>query len=561
MKPRCVLRSRFLTIMFGALVALSACPAWAHADAGVPMLALMAVPMWASLLVIIPLEAFVATRRLGTRWGKSLKVSSVANIVSTVVGVPLTWLVLVAVEMGLQYAGGFTTGPGPQNPLSPLVGVAVGAVNMIVMAPWLVPYEGNFYWMIPTAALILCVPFFFASVWIEYLIARLMMGREHAPQTRDWAWMANIASYGLLVLVPGVLLATGLIQHARTAGDDEHRSVEQVSAERLWQIAIAREDERQAAAAHPRSIPTPVGDARPQAMNRADSLWRVGDDEHRAGDDARAEQDWIASLAEYDRLDSVRAQPGWRLVRSAMSPSEAACSLANLYYDHARYAEARPLFERLVRRRDALLDRGTQDPFPAYPLDLALAYEKTGDTLRAEQFYRHVVAREGSLRRGDHDVLLGALIGLADLFVARGDSTQAVELYRRAAGMPEDVFNPRSADRALLQLVRICRAQRRFTEAETLLASGIAHASRYSSSEFPDSTGAGPLFLDLAMVYLDEGALPQAAHAAKTALRWDTRPREAAAAYALVLERMGRSKEASEWRQRANTGVGAATER
>jgi len=91
-----------------------------------------------------------------------------------------------------------------------------------------------------------------------------------------------------------------------------------------------------------------------------------------------------------------------------MSPSEAAYSLANLYFAHARYAEARPLFERLVRRRDALLDRGSENPFPAYPLNLAVAYERTGDTLRAEQFYRHVVEREGRLRRGDRDALLGA---------------------------------------------------------------------------------------------------------------------------------------------------------
>jgi Tfp pilus assembly protein PilF len=120
-------------------------------------------------------------------------------------------------------------------------------------------------------------------------------------------------------------------------------------------------------------------------------------------------------------------------------------------------------------------------------------------------------------------------------------------------GMQKDVLDPSSTDRALLQLVRICRAQRRFTEAETLLASGIAlDASWYGASEFPDSTGAGPLFLDLAMVYIDEGALPQAAHAVKTALRWDSRPHEAAAAYALVLEREGRSEEALAWRQRAS---------
>ena len=75
-------------------------PDVAHADTGVPMLALMAVPTWVSLLVIIPLEALIARKLIRSGWLDSLKLSSIANLISTVVGVPLTWGPLLFIEFG-----------------------------------------------------------------------------------------------------------------------------------------------------------------------------------------------------------------------------------------------------------------------------------------------------------------------------------------------------------------------------------------------------------------------------------------------------------------------------
>src|SRR5262245_58063297 len=84
------------------LLAVSGSPA--RADVGVPMLLVMGVPMWASLIVIIPLEAWVARRVLNGDWPRSLRISAAANLVSTVVGVPLTWGLLFVVELGLGAA-------------------------------------------------------------------------------------------------------------------------------------------------------------------------------------------------------------------------------------------------------------------------------------------------------------------------------------------------------------------------------------------------------------------------------------------------------------------------
>ncbi len=42
-------------------------------------------------------------------------------------------------------------------------------------APWLIPYESDFHWMMPVAGLVLLIPFFFVSWWSEYFVARKMI--------------------------------------------------------------------------------------------------------------------------------------------------------------------------------------------------------------------------------------------------------------------------------------------------------------------------------------------------------------------------------------------------
>jgi hypothetical protein len=512
------------------------------------MLVLMAVPMWASLLVIIPLEAFVATRRMGTSWARSLKVAAIANLASTVVGVPLTWLVLAAAEISLQYAGSLLAPhAGPQHPLSPLAGIAVGAVNMVMMAPWVVPYEESLYWMVPTAALILCVPFFFVSVWVEYLIARRMMGREHATQTRDWAWRANLWSYSLLVLVPIALLGKSLVDHHATANDETHRSVDMVSAERLWELAVARVHQPKPQ----RVIPTAI-DGRPAAQTPADSLWRAGDDSHRSGNDRIAEAQWRAAL---NALDQPRRGAALSTRQGSISPAEVLLSLASLYYAETRYAEAIPLYERLGAIRDSNLAKGKDGSFPGPSAELASAYDNVGKPERAESYCQHVVDQEEKLRERDDANLIWALTRLGSHCAARGDSARAEKLWLQTIALAKTSDDVSFGDeQAYHALVAQLRKQERLQEAADLLAAGIArYADIYHQGEFPDSLGAGPLFLDLGLVYLDQGALPQATHCIKSSLRWDSHLHEAAEAYARILDREGKTAEAESWRNRASS--------
>ncbi len=532
----------------GALFLLPTCPAVAHADAGVPMMALMAVPMWASLLAIIPLEAWVATRRLGTSWGRSLRVSAIANLVSTVAGVPLTWIVLTVGELGLTGLGSAFAPRGHLYPHMLIGEVGERMVFFFVTSPWLYPDENALYWMVPAAALLLLVPFFFASVWIEYRVARRMLGRDQAPRILAWAWRANMVSYILLALVPAAWLGHNLLHHRMIALDERHRPVDLVPAERLWDLAVARTSQP---ATEPNAWADPSGEERPRHMTRADSLWRGGLDAHRSGDDRTAESRWRAALDELDHRRIAGVPSG----RAEVSVETLLESLAGSYVAHARYTDAIPLYERLVATSDSALESGRF--YAHYPPELVAAYDSAGHPERAEALCQRLVDCENRLALGDPDALDWASSALASHRLARGDSSRAEALYRKAIGVARRTSSwcgTTAGMQAYRGLSALYRRQKRLPEAKALLEDGIRlRSSTYGHGEFTDSTSAGPLFLDLGLVFLDQGALPQATHCIKSALRWDSRLRETAEAYAQVLERQGRAAEAGAWRERART--------
>lgn len=161
----------------------------ARADVGVPMIVLVWPASWLLLLLIVPIEAAVARRVLGVDQPKAWKMTGVANLVSSLAGIPITWFLLVI----LQLAAGGGTAPGIDTLQQKIYAVTV-------QSPWLIPYGGeDLQWMVPTATAVLCVPFFFMSVWIEYLTARRYFERDRRRDVLRWAWSANALSYGFLV--------------------------------------------------------------------------------------------------------------------------------------------------------------------------------------------------------------------------------------------------------------------------------------------------------------------------------------------------------------------------
>jgi len=113
---------------------------------------------------VLILEYAVAHRILGSAWRRSIPAVVAANAASTLVGVPLSWAVLVA--------GAIAT----SGLLSVLPEAVLDSPARWIMAPfaisWLGPGVERHPWWIPAAFLGLLVPFFFMSVWVERVVMR-----------------------------------------------------------------------------------------------------------------------------------------------------------------------------------------------------------------------------------------------------------------------------------------------------------------------------------------------------------------------------------------------------
>lgn len=161
-------------------------PNYARADAGVPMLALVWPSAWALFVPVCLIEALVARRLLVLPFLQSAKLSFFANAWSTLVGIPLTWLALVLVEVAAGAASSY---------LQPKPGHASLLLSPI-FAPWLGP--GARSWHVFAAAAFLCVPFMLVSIRVERWSAAKRIPHEDA---RRWAYIANLATYLPIVAI------------------------------------------------------------------------------------------------------------------------------------------------------------------------------------------------------------------------------------------------------------------------------------------------------------------------------------------------------------------------
>ena len=177
------------------LFCLLAMPSVAHADAGVPMVFVTYPAMLVALFPVILLEAAIFQRRLLLGYRQVAWRVGVANAVSTVIGFPLTWFLMAALQLLTRgaYAYGISTWWSK-------------ALAVTWQSPWLIPYEKELYWMVPTAALVGLIPAFLASVFIEGHILKRLFKVTDAATTWKLTWKANGVSYLMLASVAGIWL-------------------------------------------------------------------------------------------------------------------------------------------------------------------------------------------------------------------------------------------------------------------------------------------------------------------------------------------------------------------
>jgi hypothetical protein len=171
-------------------------PAPARADIGLPMIIPMRFLMIVALLPIIGVEAWVLAVRLDITIGVALAVSTAANAVSTIIGLPVNWL--VGGIIGVTASGSLEKA---NSEWKKLLGIILGNVFWLLSGK-----DRNIQWIMPSAQLLLLVPFFFLSWGIESLVVSNTLDVIHADRISGAVFFANLFSYGLLALVPTFFL-------------------------------------------------------------------------------------------------------------------------------------------------------------------------------------------------------------------------------------------------------------------------------------------------------------------------------------------------------------------
>lgn len=183
------------------------------ADAGIPMLFLTLPAMLILLVPIIVVEGFLCKKWLKLTTWQAMKSNAIANLASTIIGVPVAWAVMLVVEFGAGEL--INKSKTLQNWNSPLANV----IFLFFGSAWIGPPVDN-KWSIPAATLVLLVPFFFVSYFFEYLVMRFMVGVEEGeppnlayPRVRIAVRNANLITYGAMFVATSVWLVISLPRH------------------------------------------------------------------------------------------------------------------------------------------------------------------------------------------------------------------------------------------------------------------------------------------------------------------------------------------------------------
>jgi hypothetical protein len=173
------------------------------ANAGVPMLMLAFPAAFFLLIPVVGIEWWIARRVTGITPAAKIIGVAVANTVSTLAGWPLMWMALVALQIRLDPHGL----SWPDSLIQ-----KIGSVTL--EAAWLVPYsEQDLYWKVPTAAMVLMIPAFFVSIFLERCVLHFLWRSEPSAERKRFVWRANIYSYALLTVFGLIWLLYAIVDH------------------------------------------------------------------------------------------------------------------------------------------------------------------------------------------------------------------------------------------------------------------------------------------------------------------------------------------------------------
>ena len=155
------------------------------------------------LIPVVGIEWWIARRLSGITPAAKIVGVTVANAVSTLAGWPLMWVTLAGLQIKLDPHGL----SWPDSPVQKIASVTLEAA-------WLVPYsEHDLYWKVPTAAMVLMIPAFFVSIFLERCVLHFFWRSEPSAERKLFVWRANIYSYALLIVFGLIWLLYSIVDH------------------------------------------------------------------------------------------------------------------------------------------------------------------------------------------------------------------------------------------------------------------------------------------------------------------------------------------------------------
>ena len=159
------------------------------------------------LVIIAALEAIVLSRVIGFGYWKSYGTALYANIFTTFVGIPFAWILwllgLMLVAWGVSQLG---------LDIHPLVG-AVTAKTVFLAGT--APVTEWAEWDEVAAALaliLLLIPFFIGSVWMELRIISKIWPDQDRRKLRKAVIVANACSYAIFLMLGAYLLFAAFVR-------------------------------------------------------------------------------------------------------------------------------------------------------------------------------------------------------------------------------------------------------------------------------------------------------------------------------------------------------------
>jgi hypothetical protein len=168
---------------------------------GLPMIFVELPFLAVALFPVVLFESAIYHWMLSVPWRQSFSGTFWANLWSTFLGVPVAWFA----QMIGQMAIGGGSAWGLDTPLDRLAAVTL-------QSAWLIPYEGEFGWMVPAAALSLMLPCFLVSVGVEQWCLREYWPEVTSRRLVLTVSFANMLSYSLLMAYWGVKVTLALVE-------------------------------------------------------------------------------------------------------------------------------------------------------------------------------------------------------------------------------------------------------------------------------------------------------------------------------------------------------------